>query len=221
MWRAHNREFVFAHDSEKHYYLNALFHSYSDHFKNCIHVHGFCLMGNHTHEVGRLIPQVNGGLKTAVKALGDWMRNAHSRFGMGYNIRHNRQGKVAYDRPKTPEIKDEYEVLKTMFYCDANPVRAGIVAHPGNYKHSSYSFYAYGKKTSYTGHLRPPRGYLSLGKTAEHRRRRYRQLCDLYLRQEGLIVDVPDEEGVEGVASPLDFEHMLYGLRIRGQPLRS
>jgi len=218
MWRGHNREYVFADDSEKSNYLDALFDTFKVNFKKLIQVHGYCLMGNHTHEVGRVLPTLKDGLKSAVAALGDWMRNAHSRFGFGYNRRHNRLGKVAYDRPKTVEIKNEYEVLRTMFYCDANPVRAGIVSHPSNYKHSSYMFYAFGIRNKYSKHLTPPEGYLAGGKTAAERRKKYRQLCDLYLREQGLIDDRPDEV-VEAPGAHSNFDEMLYALTLRGTPL--
>ena len=220
MWRGHNREYVFADDFEKHKYLGSLVDTYTPNFKNLIQFHSYCLMGNHTHEVGRVLAELTEGFKPAVKALGNWMRNGHSRFGFGYNLRHHRQGKVAYDRPKTTEIKNEFEVLKTMFYCDANPVRAGIVAHPSHYKHSSYRFYAFGEKNKYTGHLTPPTGYLAMGKSAPERRKRYRQLCDLYLRQQGLICDRPEED-VDSAGFREDFECSLYALTIRGSPLHS
>ncbi|MDJ0763550.1 MAG: hypothetical protein QNJ97_11235 [Myxococcota bacterium] len=59
MWRAHNREYVFAQDAEKYYYLNALFDTYTGSFIKDIKVHGYCLMGNHTHEVGRVVPKIH------------------------------------------------------------------------------------------------------------------------------------------------------------------
>jgi len=217
IWRGHNREFVLQSNLEKHHYLNALLNTFSDNIKQNVKLHGYCLMGNHSHEVGRTIPDTENSLKKAIATLGDWMRNAHSRFGAGYNRRHNRQGKVAYDRPKTSEIENEWEVLKVMFYCDANPVRAGLVSHPSRYRHSSHSFYAYGKKSRYTELLIPPEAYMALGKTAEERRKKYRQLCDWYLRQQGLIQDRPSEE-VEALEEPWDFESMLYSIRIRGAP---
>ena len=43
-------------------------------------------------------------------------------------------------------------------------------------------------------HLTPPKGYLDLGKTSEARQRRYRRLCDEYMREAGLIADRPSEE---------------------------
>jgi len=152
-------------------------------------------MGNHTHETGGI--QLGENKKSylcGIRELGNWMRRAHSRFGARYNRRHNRQGKVAYDRPKTSEIENEHQVLRVMFYGDVNPVRAGMVSHPSKYAFSSYKYYACGEKSIYAQHLTPPRGYLKLGKTSEARQRRYRQLCDEYMREAGLIADSPSEE---------------------------
>src|SRR5512145_2926195 len=122
------------------------------------------------------------------------MRNGHSRFGQQYNRRHDRQGKVAYDRPKTKEIDSHEGVLQVMFYGDANPVRAGMVSHPSRYPHSSYRFYAYGEENETTKHLTPPPAYLALGPTPSARQHKYRSLCDAYLRREGLLDDRPSEE---------------------------
>ena len=102
---------------------------------------------NHTHETGGI--QLGENKKSylcGIRELGNWMRRAHSRFGAGYNRRHNRQGKVAYDRPKTSEIENDQQVLRVMFYGDVNPVRAGMVSHPSKYGFSSYKYYACGKR---------------------------------------------------------------------------
>jgi hypothetical protein len=81
-----------------------------------------------------------------------------------------------------------------MFYGDANPVRAGIVCHPKNYRWSSYQFYAYGKTDGVSKHLTPPPAYLALGRTAKVRQRKYREQCDAYLRRAGLLDDAPEIE---------------------------
>ena len=114
--------------------------------------------------------------------------------------RRHRQGKVAYDRPKTKEIDAKGGLLEVMFYGDANPVRAGMVSHPSRYRYSTYQFYANGKKSWFTEKLTMPREYLSLGKSPEARQKRYRELCDAYLRRNGLIDDRPSEE-VESAAA--------------------
>ncbi len=117
------------------------------------------------------------------------MRNAHSRYGAWYNRKHGREGKVAYDRPKTLEIEDHESHMRVMFYGDCNPVRVGLVKHPTEYRHSSCRFYAFGEKSKQTEQLDPPAWYIALGRTPRERQRRYRQLLDAYLRSIDLLED--------------------------------
>ncbi len=218
MWRGHNREHVLDSRAEKEAYLNSLDKSFSEEIKQHVQWHSYCLMGNHTHEVDRLVVDNKGCLEASIVQFSAWMRNGHSRYGAWYNRRHKRQGKVAYDRPKTEELENEWKVLKEMFYCDANPVRAGMVSHPSRYPHSSHLFYAQGKTNRFTRLLTPPPAYMALGRTAEERRRRYRSLCDLYLRQEGLKQDAPSEEESSEETLREEFVMALYGIDIRGAP---
>ena len=192
MWRGHNRERVFADDVDKRAYLNDLARCLTEDLRRLLVWHAYCLMDNHTHENGQLEPDAQGDLTEAIRALGDWMRNAHSRFGQQYNRRHDRQGKVAYDRPKTTEVKDTIaDRQRAIFYADVNPVRAGMVKHPSQYRFSSYRFYAFGEADELTRHLTPPDWYVELGQTPEVRQMWYRRLCDAYMRELGLIDDAP------------------------------
>lgn len=122
---------------------------------------------------------------------GNWMRAAHFAFGSWYNKRNNREGKVAYDRPKTVPVVSDEQLLTLMAYIDANPVRAGLVKHPSQYEFSSHNFYARGDKNEFTEALDVPTAYLELGKTPKQRQKRYRQHIDIYLRDAGLINDEP------------------------------
>ena len=194
IWRGHNREHVLACRYDKLRYLKSLFDTHTDEIKPQVRLYGYCVMFNHVHEVGQVVADENNDHTEAIKSFGDWMRNAHSRYGMYYNRKYDRQGKVAYDRPKTSEIQNiEEHLQRVMFYCDANPVRAGIVKHPSNYEYSSYKFYAFGKRDEYTEHLEMPTWYLKLGKTAKERQKKYRQLCDEYLRKAGYIDNIPEQ----------------------------
>jgi putative transposase len=194
MWRGHNREPVLEEPLDKQSYLEHLADTLTDSMRECLLWFSYCLMGNHAHETGALARDEDNGFDAALKCLGNWMRNGHSRFGQEFNRRHERQGKVAYDRPKTKEIDDDAGVLQVMFYGDANPVRAGKVSHPSLYQHSSYRFYAYGEESELTAKLTPPPAYLALGSTPSARQHKYRSLCDAYLRREGMIDDRPSEE---------------------------
>lgn len=194
MWRGHNREHVFADERERRAYLKDLCDTLNEQIQRHVEWFSYCLMTNHTHENGRVIRDDEGDLDAGIDLLGNWMRNAHSRFGQRYNEDHDRQGKVAYDRPKTMQVKDRPEDMqRVMFYGDVNPVRAGLVKHPSQYRYSSYRFYAFGEVDDITKHLTVPDWYLELGKTKEARQKRYRQLCDRYLREEGLLNDEPLE----------------------------
>jgi putative transposase len=194
MWQGHNGEHVLEGDYEKHKYLSFLIKTYTEKVEKDVEWHSYCLMNSHPHETGSLAYRAETKFEKSVETLGNWMRNAHSRFGASYNIRHKRKGKVSCERPKTVEAKDELGLLKTMFYGDTNPVRAGMVSHPAKYKHSSYRLYALGEKNQYTEHLVPPKAYLNLGKAPKDRQKRYRSLCYLYMRKEGIIDDRPSEE---------------------------
>ena len=199
MWRGHNREPVLEDPTDKASYLQHLNDTRTNDIADVVLWFSFCLMTNHAHETGAVAPDDDdkSDFSAGITALGTWMRNAHSRFGQQFNRRYNRQGKVAYDRPKTTELDDDEGVLRAMFYGDANPVRAGMVSHPSRYQHSSHRFYAYGEKSDATRGLTPPPAYQRLGRTAKARQKKYRQRCDQYLRNAGLIDDRP-QEGEEG-----------------------
>ena len=47
--------------------------------------------------------------------LSQFMRLSHSRFGFTYNRLHNKSGKVANERPKTPLIEDPNHNMRVHF----------------------------------------------------------------------------------------------------------
>ena len=219
MWRGHNREYILGSNEDKSCYLDKLAKTYRKKIKENIFWHSYCLMGNHTHETSSMNPEKE--TKENVTALGNWMRDAHSQFGRAYNDKYKRCGRVAYDRPKTVGIDHDMQLLQTMFYGDANPVKAGMVSHPSRYRFSSYMFYAYGKKNRHTKHLVPPKAYFALGKTPQIRQKKYRQFCDMYLRANGLLDNRPSED-VEEMQSE-DFLGLILKLLMenggaRGDP---
>ena len=192
MWRGHNREYIFQTADTKLRYLHDLCKTKQKSTDGSVKWYSFCIMGNHTHEVGRLLPDEKESFSSNIVRFGNWMRNAHSRFGAWYNRVNNRQGKVAYDRPKTQEIEDQHGLMREMFYADCNPVRAKMVKHPTHYKKfSTCRFYSYGEVDEITKHIDLPQWYLELGDTPEKRQKKYRQLLDAYMRECELIDDIP------------------------------
>jgi putative transposase len=148
-------------------------------------------MANHAHEASEI--------RGDSKAFSEHMRRAHGRFGLGFNKRHRRLGKVAHDRPKTLALQDDDRLKNLMFYIDCNPVRAGIISHPTDIRWKEFSscrFYCYGEHNSYTDMLTLPDWYLELGDTAEKRQRRYRSMLDKYLIELGMKRDPKNASGL-------------------------
>ena len=181
MWRTHNKAYLLQPHAEKRSYLACI---QEDQRQRCraedFVLHGYCIMSNHAHETGQL-----GDL---LKPFSDHMRRAHGRFGLEFNQRNERQGAVAYDRPKTRMVQDQQALRRCMFYSDCNPVRAGLIPHPTDIRWkglSSCRFYAYGEKNDFSAMLTVPAWYLALGETPEQRQSRYRALLDQYLVEQG------------------------------------
>lgn len=174
MWRGHNFEWIFRADTLKNRFLELLARSLDE---SDFKIHSYCLMNNHNHFVGQI---------GTVQGFSSLLRNTHSRYAQEYNRQNKRRGAVGMDRPKTLAIQSDSHLMNAVYYCDANPVRAGIVKHPRDYPWSSYSYYAYGKMTKPFG-ITAFDWYLRLGSTPLARQRAYRRLCDAYLRHEGLI----------------------------------
>ncbi len=147
-------------------------------------------MANHAHEVDEL--------RGTLRSYSEHMRRAHGLFGLRFNKRHRRIGKVAHDRPKTLSVQDDDRLKNLMFYIDCNPVRAGITAHPTDIRWKEFSscrFYSFGEKNSYTDMLTLPKWYLKLGDTARKRQRKYRSLLDRYMIERGLKRDPKMSQG--------------------------
>lgn len=175
MWRSHNKEWNLADPNEKAAYLQLLNKLLP---KQTNELNAFTVMSSHSHELFNIIDKIQ---------FSNLMRNHHSRYGMYFNKQHERRGKVAYDRPKTCLIEKENYSMTATFYIHANPIRAGITKNPSNYTFSTHKLYAFGKREKFMKYVRFPQWYMDLGKTWEDRRKKYRQLFDLYLKLNGIV----------------------------------
>ena len=90
--------------------------------------HAFCLMDNHYH---LLVETVDGNV-----SLG--MRHLNGVYTQAFNRRHHRVGHVFQGRFTSVLVERESYLLELCRYVVLNPVRAGIVKHPGAYRWSSY-----------------------------------------------------------------------------------
>ncbi len=157
-------------------YLTFLFSHYSLSSPN--QLYAVTLMSNHTHEVYKI---------EDVENFSNQMRQHHSKYGLFFNKKHKRCGKVAQDRPKTCLIGDEDHEMRVIFYIHANPVRAKMVRDAKDYYWSTHQLYAYGRKQPWMRHIVFPGWYLKLGTTMRERQEQYIKLFNRYLKQQGLV----------------------------------
>ncbi len=99
------------------------------------------------------------------------MKRGAGRHTRSVNAREHRRGTLWEGRFKSSPIQRDAYLLACCRYVELNPVRAGLVATPRDYRWSSYR-----RRSGCEG--RPPidldEGYLSLGATPQERGQQYR-----------------------------------------------
>ncbi len=148
---------------EKDHLLNIIQHFSTLYF---IEVMGFCIMGNHFHiltrvhpgntilddEIERRFKIIHGPDAVFSSALleryrqkwsnlSEFMREVKQTFSRWYNIRHKRRGYFWGDRYKSVLVQDGAALLHCLAYIDLNPIRAGIIQKPENYRWSSIGYH--------------------------------------------------------------------------------
>ena len=161
--RGNNRQPIFFDDGDYRAYLNWLKEAGKRY--GC-DVHAYVLMTNHVHLL--LTPQERDSASRALQYLG-------RRYVPYINQNYGRTGTLWEGRFKANLVQEEGYVMACYRYIEMNPVRAGMVASPGDYPWSSYRFNAAGEASDWlVQHVR----YQGLGSTAASRQTAYRQLFD-------------------------------------------
>jgi REP element-mobilizing transposase RayT len=84
--------------------------------------------------------------------VSEFMKTLKQRFSMWYNRRNGRKGTLWEERFKSVLVESSEQSLGTMAaYIDLNPVRAGIVADPKDYRFSGYGEAVAGVKRAREG----------------------------------------------------------------------
>ena len=159
--RGNNRSACFYAEDDYLQYLDWLL-KYSA--ENECFVHAYVLMTNHVHLL--ITPTSPDGLAKLMKSLGQ-------RYVQYVNRTYNRSGTLWEGRFKSCIANENNYVLSCYRYIELNPVRAGMVEHPGEYVWSSYGTNAQNEKNEL---LSPHDAYLALGDKDETRQRQYREL---------------------------------------------
>jgi len=127
---------------------------------------GFCLMGNHFHLLVKMIPEdqftdveiqkrfeaffgesrefAEGQLpywREKLSSLSEFVREIKVGFARYYNRRHNRRGYFWGDRFKSVIVDKGETLVNCLAYIDLNPLRAGIVDRPEDYRWSSLGYH--------------------------------------------------------------------------------
>lgn len=164
--RGNNRQACFFADQDYRRYLDWL----GDYAGQAgCQIHAYVLMTNHIHLL--LSAATADGVGTLMKALGQ-------RYAQYVNRTYRRTGGLFEGRFRSCLIQEEIYLLACQRYIELNPVRAGMVVSPGDYRWSSYRANAHGEADPL---IQPHPLYLSLGSDAVARRMAYRELFQTQL----------------------------------------
>jgi putative transposase len=160
--RGHNRAVVFFEDRDYLYYLDTL-REWKAEFD--VRVYAYCLMTNHVHLVLRPGPDTSGIAKL--------MKRLAARQTRRVNRLEKRSGTLWESRYRSSPIETDTYLLACTRYVELNPVRAGMVARPGDYRWSSYGAKVGGVSE---GLVDFDECYLALAPDARARRNAYQSL---------------------------------------------
>ncbi|HKK33255.1 MAG TPA: transposase [Desulfomicrobiaceae bacterium] len=127
---------------------------------------GFCLLDNHFHLLVRMFPEDHissaeleeryhrkygkesvfpeskaGELRRKWASLSEFVKEIKESFSKAYNKRNNRRGYLWGDRFKSLIVEDGDSLLNCLAYIDLNPIRAGIVDKPEEYRWCSLGYH--------------------------------------------------------------------------------
>lgn len=159
--RGNNREVCFYSHEDYRCYLDWLGLYASRH--GC-QVHAYVLMTNHVHLL--LSADTPGAAGAMMKALGQ-------RYVQSVNRTYRRSGTLWEGRFRSCLAQDEDYLFACSRYIELNPVRAGMVSHPADYRWSSYRCNAQGEVDPIVW---PHPLYCVLGKTPAERQAAYREM---------------------------------------------
>lgn len=125
--RGNERKSIYRDEVDYHLFLDVL-SEVCDRFNWVIH--SWCLMSNHYHLV----------VETPEANLSVGMRQLNGVYTMRFNRRYRRAGHLFQGRYKAILVDKSAYLLELSRYVVLNPVRAGLVDHPGEWLWSSYRY---------------------------------------------------------------------------------
>jgi len=130
--RGNNRQTLFNSDKDIAAYANWLTEGA---IKFDLHVHGCVFMTNHVHLL--VTPMQSESVSLLMQFLG----RLYVRY---FNYSYARSGTLFEGRFRSSLVQEEEYFLACLRYIELNPVRAGMVNDPGDYRWSSYRAHGFG-----------------------------------------------------------------------------
>ncbi len=129
-----------------------------------VDIHAWVLMTNHVHLL--VTPRTDNGVSSMMQYVG-------ARYVRYFNKRYSRSGTLWEGRFKSCLIQTEDYFFTCQRYIELNPVRAGMVQHPADYRWSSYNV----NTSPIESNLISPHSlYIELASTDQERQQAYRRL---------------------------------------------
>ena len=139
-----------------------------------VSLHAYVLMTNHVHLL--MTPTSREGISLVMQSLG-------RRYVQHINYIYRRCGTLWESRHKSSIVEADSYLLSCYRYIELNPVRAGMVRHPREFRWSSYSRNAEGADNEL---IDEHPVYESLGSDPESRQTAYSALLETNLTQKEL-----------------------------------
>ena len=159
--RGNNRCIIFLDAQDKQIYLGLLA---EESRRASVAIYHYVLMDNHVH---LLMKCGEPGL------FSDMMKRVSLRYAIHHARRYGRSGHLWESRYKSYVVTEDSYLMTCAAYIELNPVRAGMVAHPGDHRWSSYRHYASGEVDPI---VEENVTYTTLGGDRNERMRAYRDI---------------------------------------------
>ena len=131
--RGNNRDACFFCEDEYRYFLDRLREGQG---RFGVALHAYVLMTNHVHLL--MTPRDTAGISRLMQHLG-------RHYVLYVNRQYRRTGTLWEGRHKASLVQADKYLLTSMRYIELNPVAAGMVQSPEQYRWSSYRCHAWGE----------------------------------------------------------------------------
>ena len=196
--RGANRQEIFHDDKDRVRFLETL-----DKYRNQIEIkiYAWCLMNNHIHIV---IQEGKEDLSVTMKRIG-------VSFVWYYNLKYGTTGHLFQDRYRSENVESDEYLMNVIRYIHHNPVKAGLVKKPLQWKWSSCK--AYYEKETYMINLLYKEFVLNMfsedkDKAIEIFREFNEEINEEKFMEDDVVIRLKDDE------AKIEIEKIAYGINI-------